>query len=500
MADTAATRAPPPMDLQVGNLEVNRDNKLTWTGASPCDEVGIDTIVVILKQAGKDRGFVTCCLKESGAKDEKPFELLILRSDFVPAGLFQQHQPNRTTPLLAHVRGEDMATQVDIIVSTNSGTHQALPFWQTVLHPLRKVVHDELGILSDTATTLTEQGNVHITQNEDSVSHFARSLWSSSPEPRHGASKSQTVILLSGDGGVVDLLNGRPKDSYDARHPMVALLPLGTGNALFHSLHRPVYASSKASPLVVGLRTLLQGARASLPTFRASFSDGSHIVPPGGVDGPKSGDSRYVSHLDGAIVASYGFHASLVYESDTPAWRKHGDKRFGLVAQDLLRESHPYTADVEVRRPGASFEQLPREEHAYVLTTMVSNLERTFMISPASQPLDGQLRTVHFGNIGGQRAMEAMTKAYDGGKHVDVKWDDGEKIHYEEVDEIRITLQDEDGRWRKICVDGTIVEIPKGGQISLKKLDHSPLDVLVHPMVLDQDVAVETRTAHETTG
>lgn len=500
MADTGANQAYPPTDLQVADLEVTKDDRLTWRGAGPNDGVSVDTIILILKQTEKDKGFVTCCLKEAPLEADRPFQLLILRSYSVPAGLFQKHQPNRTTPPLAHLsRGENSNTQVDIVVSTNSGTNLALPFWETVLHPLRKLVRDELGTLSDAAATLSEQGNVHITQNEDSVTDFARTFWSSDAASPNQSSRSRTVVLLSGDGGLVDLLNARPENSYDTQHPIIALLPFGTGNALFHSLHRPVYACSRASPLVIGLRTLFQGARASLPTFRASFSEGSHIVPPGGVNGPRSQDVKAVSHLDGAIVASYGFHASLIYESDTPAWREHGDKRFGMVAQELLRESYPYAADVEIRRRGASFEPLPRKEHAYVLTTMVSNLEKTFLISPTSQPLDGQLRTVHFGNIGGQRAMEAMTKAYDGGKHVDVKWDDGEKIHYEEVDEIRITIKDEDDRWRKVCVDGTIIGVPKGGQVSIKKLDQSPLDVLVHPMLLDQDVAVETLTAHETT-
>jgi diacylglycerol kinase family enzyme len=249
--------------------------------------------------------------------------------------------------------------------------------------------------------------------------------------------------------------------------------------------------------LVLGLRTLFQGSPASLPVFRASFSPGAHIVAPGAADdddgGPLSAETAHqpVSHLDGAIVASYGFHASVVYESDTTAYRVHGDKRFGMVAQELLRESHPYTAHVEIRRPSspsssgpAQLEALPRKEHAYVLTTLVSNLERAFTISPASKPLDGQLRTVHFGNIGGARAMEAMMKAYDGGKHVDVRWDDGERIYYEDVDEIRITVEDGESRWRKFCVDGTTVGVPRGGQMTVKRLEQSPLQILVNPSIL----------------
>ncbi len=87
------------------------------------------------------------------------------------------------------------------------------------------------------------------------------------------------------------------------------------------------------SSLVLGLRTLFRGTAAPLPTFRATFSPGSRLVS---YDSPS--DPAAVDHLLGAIVASYGFHAQLVWESDTPEYRRHGDKRFGMVAQELAQD------------------------------------------------------------------------------------------------------------------------------------------------------------------
>lgn len=466
-----------PKVTVVDKVEV-QDDQLIWTGTTTESQVGTGSVLFAIQPANKDRGVILCCLRELPIESERPFELVLLESQNVPD---QIRQHNLLNDIPSYLR-QDEGNQVDFIVSTNSGTGLALGFWQHVLQPLWKLVREELGTPAPsgaTATATETHDDVLITQSAESVSQFARGMWSSRKELPREAAKTRTVVFLSGDGGVVDLLNARDDGTPTAPLPLIALLPLGTGNALFHSLQKPAYSSSGPSPLVLGLRTLFQGTPADLPVFRASFSPGSHIVAPGGVVG------RPVSHLDGAIVASYGFHASVVYESDTPAYRVHGSKRFVMVAQELLRESHLYTAQVEFRRPGSSaMEVIPRGGHAYVLTSLVSNLERTFTISPASTPFDGQLRVVHFGDIGGERAMAAMMKAYDGGKHVGTEWDDGEKIYYDAVDEIRVVVQEEDGRWRKVCVDGTIVDVPKDGNMSVTRLGQSPLRILANPSVL----------------
>ncbi|KAK3936280.1 ATP-NAD kinase-like domain-containing protein [Diplogelasinospora grovesii] len=357
-------------------------------------------------------------------------------------------------------------------------------------------------------------------------------------------STSQTVVLLSGDGGVVDLVNGLVRADLDAvdTRLTVGLLPLGTGNALFHSLHRQQYMKEKGevSPLVLGLRTLFRGKAAPLPTFKAEFSKGARLVERGehvllGREGVKEIDS-----LVGAIVASYGFHASLVWESDTPEYRVHGDKRFGMAAEQLLKESHAYNATVEIlHKTGGGREdtkdgvmiKLDGDRFNYVLTTMVSNLEKTFTISPASKPLDGQLRLVHFGDVGGKKTMDIMMAAYNDGAHVGMRWPSGasttiaaaeeevtgrvnghakeqqqeqgqqqqqqqqqeeeseeetQGVGYDEADLVRVTVHESDPRWRKFCIDGTIVEVPQGGSMTVRRTRvDTLLKVLVDPTVLD---------------
>lgn len=157
-----------------------------------------------------------------------------------------------------------------------------------------------------------------------------------------------------------------------------------------------------------------------------------------------------------------------------------------MVAEGLLKESHPYAAKVSNRRRGSTtFEDIPRESHAYVLVALVSNMERKFAISPATKPLQSQLRLVHFGPIGGERTMSVMMNAYDEGSHVGMQWPDGEKVGYDEVDEVKISVLEKDERWRKVCIDGTIVEIPEGGNMSIKMLDHSLFKILASPIVLE---------------
>ncbi|KPM35080.1 hypothetical protein AK830_g11499 [Neonectria ditissima] len=484
-----------PSEVESVNDVVVIDGNLTWTRAGSSEKVDRDEILFILeapKTDVPDHEFFICCLKEAPEDEHNPHRLSLFRTTSIPADALQEHIVRELPPHLRHGAGNE----VDVIVSTKSGMGSAVRVWEDVLQPLWQFIATHTGehrapkTDSHQAETNGPHYRLIVTENAETIRSFSKSLWTSNVQ----TSGSRTIVLLSGDGGVVDLLNGSDKDSSPAALPLMALLPLGTGNALFHSMHKPLYLNPGPTPLVHGLRTLFQGTPYDLPAFRASFSPGSRIVifadnvnasSESDVDAQVSREETSVSHLNGAIVASYGFHASIVYESDTPEYRVHGQKRFGMVAQELLKESHPYTAEVAIRRPGSSgFETIPRDAHAYVLTTLVSNLERAFTISPASKPLQETLRLVHFGPVGGERTMEVMMKAYDEGKHVDIEWEDGERVGYEEVDEVKVVILEKDERWRKVCIDGTIVEIPSGGQMSVKILKGGLFKVLASSTLL----------------
>ncbi|KAH6855757.1 ATP-NAD kinase-like domain-containing protein [Chaetomium sp. MPI-CAGE-AT-0009] len=389
---------------------------------------------------------------------------------------------------------------------------------------------------------------VTVTESADTIRDFAQGLG------RNGNAAEKTAVLLSGDGGVTDFLNGQDRSHPPPNNsllPTIALLPLGTGNALFHSLHKPLYTSGSSdknnnptpSPLVLALRTLFKGTPSPLPTFRASFSPGAKLISaptetadtttpdatttttpsetstptptptlediPTPEDAPTTPKTP-VTHLVGAVVASYGFHASLVWESDTPAYRVHGSKRFAMAAGELLKLGHVYQVGVDVLRSGdvvrsgegggaggdggvdgggfvalrpggGGAGEVEGEGESkrgggfnYVLATLVSNLEKTFAISPESRPLDGRLRLVHFGDVGGAKTMEIMMAAYREGEHVGMPG-----VGYEDVEEVRVTVAEEDPRWRKVCVDGSIVELEKGGWMRVKREQRERVRVLV---------------------
>lgn len=416
-------------------------------------------VVAVLDRTAEDRGYLVTSLTEDESNKDEPFRLSLYEVSSVPAGL--EGLVVKECP--SHLRPP---RPVHVVVSTKAGTGLAEKAWEAVARPLLELLQG-LGRGESAATGYS----VLVTQNENSVKEFARGSLSSS-----GA--EQTVILLSGDGGTSDLLNARDPSS---PAPTITALPLGTGNALFHSIHKPLYSPDGPSPLTLGLRTLCQGAPSPLPIFAARFPPGSKLVR--AAEDPESWED--VREVLGAVVFSHGFHASLVWESDTPRYRAHGAARFRMVAEGLLHKSHAYEVSVSIRRSGeGAFQPLQRvsgepgsdgdvAEVGYLLVAMVSNLEKTFAISPAGEPLDGRMRLVHFGAVGGERTMEIMRAAYDGGKHVEMG-----DVGYEEVEVVEVDVLEEDARWRKICVDGIIVEVPRGGRVCLEKAG-SPIRVLV---------------------
>ncbi|TPX11967.1 uncharacterized protein E0L32_007270 [Thyridium curvatum] len=530
------------------------------SGGNAIVKVREEQIIFITKSGD---GHILVALHDDPENRDRPFELSGVSSPELPQPVVDAHL---LRDLPEGLKGS-ANHRLHVIISTRSGVGLAQSFYDGVVEPLlaslglKPRTHSDNDLLATSAqddSLAAADGctyNLVVTQSSRTIKDFARDLWRRIPEVPAG--QRHTILLLSGDGGVVDLLNGSREPpmpgtvQHHHHHPTIAIAPLGTGNALFHSLHKPHYSSgdgSKPPPpshFALALRTLLRGAARPLPTFKAAFSPGARLItyaPPGAAtaDGngtasttTTNGDSNAsdnkleehadaVDHLYGAIVASYGFHAQLIWESDTPDYRRHGDKRFAMVAGELLKSSHQYRAEVEVVLASSSggdgggggggkktavlldgsggtttttaSNEAAANHHddgdrgdgrgrfTYVLATMVSNLEKTFTISPASRPLDGRLRLVHFGGADGRQTMEIMKAAYQEGRHVGMAWSGGgEKraVGYDEVDEVKITVGESDARWRKVCVDGVVVEVPEGGWMSLSKVARPSYRVLV---------------------
>ena len=339
-----------------------------------------------------------------------------------------------------------------IVISTLSGTSQASSFFKKALQPLLTAlgIKDYQLLETTSAKSIADFCKDQLLQNANS-------------------GVDQTVILLSGDGGPVDLINvlADGLDSSNATLPAIGLVPLGTGNALAHS-------AGLTKDSTVGIRSLLRAYPQPMPTFQVTLSPGAAFVTDEGQSREKiSKASDSLKALHGAVVCSWGFHASLVADSDTVEYRKFGAQRFGMAAKELLQPAdgsapHAYRGKVEVLTSGngngGHWKAVGGSEHAYTLLTLASKLEQAFTISPASRPLDGHLRLIHFGPVAPDEVMRLMTLAYQGGKHVE-----DSLVDYEDVEALKIRFEEEEERWRRICIDGKIVAVEKGGWIEVKK-------------------------------
>ncbi|PWY63562.1 hypothetical protein BO70DRAFT_367153 [Aspergillus heteromorphus CBS 117.55] len=356
------------------------------------------------------------------------------------------------------------ARSIDIVISTVSGTGTGQSFYSNILQPL----------LSHIGVTGYELHETKSTQTITELCH-ARFI------PRAGEKLPQTIILLSGDGGLTDII--------DAFHstvkttiipPTIALIPTGTGNAMANSLGSLAYPAK-------GLVALLQGVSADIPTFAANFSPGARYITDEG-RGRAS-----IAHILGAeghhkiyggVVASWGVHAALVADSDTIEYRKFGADRFKLAAKEILfpsngAETHKFLGAVTLfkwdnQAKNRREEILGRKEHMYVLATLVSSLEKDFMISPLSKPLDGGLWIIHFGPMSPTRVLEVMSSAYKGGQHVK-----DESVFYDQIEGFRIEFCEEEERWRRVCIDGKIIAVEAGGWMEVHKEPKSLLKILL---------------------
>jgi hypothetical protein len=153
-------------------------------------------IVAVLGAQGNGEGYDILSLAPAPApaeastdadKKQRPFELRTTKATRLPQSFLEKHH---VQALSTHL---EPSHELRVIVSTLSGTGLALEFLDEILLP---VFH---------ALALDEaRYNIVRTENTHSIIDLAKStLFKSANE-----GKKQTVVVLSGDGGVVDIING----------------------------------------------------------------------------------------------------------------------------------------------------------------------------------------------------------------------------------------------------------------------------------------------------
>ncbi|KAJ5789320.1 uncharacterized protein N7518_006331 [Penicillium psychrosexuale] len=352
------------------------------------------------------------------------------------------------TKIPSHLRHEDTPV-IQVVVSTGSGTGNAKTVFQDVVQPLLEYI----GL---------ENYGLYETKSAETIVELARSKFL---ERAHNG-VPQTIILLSGDGALIDILEifYKSKTSIGVS-PNIVLIPCGTGNAMASSI------GLRSGP-VPGLSTLLRGSPSSIPVFAAKFSLGSRMVIDEGRH--RADIDTDVNHtLYGAVVASWGLHAALVADSDTSEYRKFGADRFKMAANELLHPSdgtppHQFKGKITLTTlngPNETRQQAVEGlEHMYALTALVPRLEKDFLISPDSVALDGRMKFIRFGPMPAEDAMQLMILAYQGGQHVKE-----DTVTYADVEQVRIDFQEEEERWRRVCIDGKIVAVERNGWMEISK-------------------------------
>ena len=383
-----------------------------------------------------------------------------LPQPFVDANIISPHS-GQLVPSRSSFQAGGSVPNLYVVISIGSGIGEAQEFFDNVVKP-----------------AFSASGNqpfsyfVHTTDSSKSIERFVNAVIL----PRANEGISQTILLLSGDGGVVDTINVLLSSKRNEKYvkPVIGLVTMGTGNALANS-------TGVNRDLTRGLRHFYRGKAQPLPTFTAKFSPGSEILLDEGRRAkPVAPPAADAGEMYGAVVCSWALHASLVADSDTAEYRKFGSQRFQMAAKELLAPSdgsapHVYKGQITLYKfdeKGNEIRQtLNAREHGYILATLVSNLEEKLIVSPHSKPLDGQLRLVHFGAIPSEDVMKVLGLAFQSGAHID-----HEAVGYESIKGIRIDFDESDSRWRRVCVDGRIVRVGESGWVEVRK--NTSVDVL----------------------
>ncbi|KAJ5152833.1 uncharacterized protein N7482_009311 [Penicillium canariense] len=432
------------------------EGTLRWTDTSEnARRVDLGDIVGVVRNPDQSPGFRVLFLESAQDEGEGSGTPRLSKVDTV-------YLPAALSPLLVDVpshlqRGEP----VQVVISARSGTGTAKAVFQATVEPFLRHLALEYRIFeTQSAQTILEL----------SRSRFLENACAGIP---------QTILLLSGDGGLVDIVDVFYKSTETVQvAPNICLIPCGTGNAMASSIG---LRSGPAS----GLATFLWGQPSPVPIFAASFSAGSQLVlDEGRQRGPidiKS-DAPYPT-IYGAVVASWGLHAALVADSDTAEYRKFGSERFKIAAKELLHPSdgtapHHFQGRITLTTANSQTglhdqEIIEENEHMYVLATLVPRLEKEFLISPDSEPLGGQMRFLRFGPLSAEEATRLVMLAYQEGQHVHE-----DVVTYQEIERLRIDFNEDLERWRRVCVDGKIVAVGKGGWMELCKEPRRLLNII----------------------
>jgi hypothetical protein len=160
-----------------------RNGVLSWAASKLLDE----DIITVTSVPGSNSTYTIFSLSPADVEAAQPFQLRVTNTTFLPDD-FRDKYLFRSLPRYLQ---EDI--DIHVLISTLSGTGLAPAFFDGILHPLLR----GLG-LEDS------KYNVIKTESTETVKRFARETLLA----QGNCGRQQTVVILSGDGGVVETING----------------------------------------------------------------------------------------------------------------------------------------------------------------------------------------------------------------------------------------------------------------------------------------------------
>lgn len=322
-----------------------------------------------------------------------------------------------STPEVKTVPKHLSGRRVYIIDSINSGTGRIAPqtdIYLAILRPAFDYLHVNYKYIKTTSPT--------------TICDFARTFEES----------DVTVIFISGDTSITEFVNALP-ESPSLRKLTLFPIPAGTGNSIALSLGYATVATS--------VRVLLSSHEEPLPLnlYLAKFPQlATSSIP----SDPNNCELVFL------VVLSWGFHAALVADSDTPEMRKLGLERFKVAAKMNLEKVQCYPGKTSVEG------QTIDGPYAYWLVTLAQRFEPTFEILPHGSIKNDSLYLVLFNSEDGSESkyiMDIMMQVYDQGSHVK-----NPKVTYRQVRKTMKLLIDPTaaGSTHRFCLDGSIVSLP----------------------------------------
>lgn len=106
-------------------------------------------------------------------------------------------------------------------------------------------------------------------------------------------------------------------------------------------------------------------------------------------------------------------------------------------------------------------------DHTYLLFTHVSHLEPTFPIAPSQSPLALSVTMIQIGKMSGKDLMGVMYAVYDDSKHRQME---GVQV-IDRLSEVSFVVDEDEKRFRRICVDGDIITVEPKAVIRLRMFE-----------------------------